>query len=700
MKRIVCDVEANGLLNKLTHLWCAVTTDIDTEETLVFSDYSKDADGGMKEFIAHLDTCDEIIGHNFIGYDVQAIDLALNYKIKATVIDTFLMSKLLKFNRLTPKGARTNHSLEAWGLRLKIAKPSQEQWDVWEESMLHRCKEDVRINVALYKVLLKEVEGQPKVKQALAIEHDVAWITAEQVKNGWLLDQNKVRENLEHLDSEISRLRNQLEPLIPSRCIPKDKKATWEETNEAMGGFWKKVPMTRMDHRQKPVKPTYLPKQVKILADGRYDKHTANWFGIEQEDAWGSRELHPGAYYCRIEFKAVKLSQHAHVKAFLLTIGWIPTEWNYKKDQFGKFLKDHENKFLKASPKLTPDSFDSIPGNFGEDFKLWATLTHRRTTLANPKNDTKGWLNIMREDGHVVCDPDTLGAATGRMIHRGIVNVPGVKSIFGKEMRQCWIAEEGRKLIGADAAGAQLRLLAANMNDEDYLNIVVHGQEEDEEGNFKGTDVHTQNGIAAGLLKETTLVWLREHSPDHPDWEKHHELFVQGRARSKTFIYALLFGGGAAKLGSIVGGGIKEGTQLKKKFFEGFPKLGILMRRLEAEYEGNKKSHKEGFITGLDGRRVYVDSPHKILNYKLQGDEAIFVKYTMVLIDKLFRKNNIDAKLLLVMHDEANYSINPDDIERAKVILKHSFIKAGEYLGLLCQMQTNPLVGDNWAEIH
>ena len=113
MKRVVCDIEANGLLNTLTKMWCAVTEDLDTGEIKVFSDYSDTiVDGGTDDFIAHLKTCDQVVGHNFIGYDKEAIRMITGYEMTADIIDTMLLSKLLHFTRYIPKSAGngTRHS--------------------------------------------------------------------------------------------------------------------------------------------------------------------------------------------------------------------------------------------------------------------------------------------------------------------------------------------------------------------------------------------------------------------------------------------------------------------------------------------------------------------------------------------------------------------------------------------------------------
>jgi len=541
MKRVVCDIEANGLLDTCTHMWCAVTEDLDSGEIKIFSDYTNQiVDGGTEDFIEHLKECDQVIGHNWIGYDKEAIRIITGYEYEGDIIDTMLLSKLLHFTRYIPKGSGngTRHSLATWGVRTGVAKPTQDQWMEWEESMLNRCKQDVKINTLTYYKLMEEISQQPKIGRAIAVEHKVAHISAQQVRNGWLVDKDKIEENIKYLDEEIERLRDKIEPQIPMKCTPKDPACTWEECNKKMGNHWKKVPVTRYDHLQRPIKPVRMPYTPKILKDGRYDKWTALWLGVTQESAWDERVA--AGPFTRIEFKTVRLSQHALVKEFLLKLGWKPTQWTFKKDRNKKILRDDDHKPIKNSPKLTEDSFESIPGEIGEDIGRWATLTHRRNTLANKKDDEKGWKNIMREDGRVACDPDTLGAATGRMTHKGLVNVPGTRSIFGKEMRQCFIAPEGKILIGADAAGAQLRLLAGAMKDQEYLETIVSGVEEDEEtGKFLGTDVHTQNGLASGLIDPDDVDWLRNHDHSHPDYSTVHDRFVGARGRAKNFIYGL-----------------------------------------------------------------------------------------------------------------------------------------------------------------
>ena len=116
------------------------------------------------------------------------------------------------------------------------------------------------------------------------------------------------------------------------------------------------------------------------------------------------------------------------------------------------------------------------------------------------------------------------------MTHRNpnMAQVPNIHSPFGKECRSCWTVPEGYKLVGIDASGLELRMLAHYMNDEDYINDVIHG------------DIHSTNQKLAGL---------------------------KTRDQAKTFIYALVYGAGDAKIGKIANGDIKKGKAIKARSY-------------------------------------------------------------------------------------------------------------------------------------
>ena len=638
-EKLVVDIEANGFQNDVTKLWCISVFNIETKEKETFTDYNSDY-RSIEEGLKLLSTAKQIIGHNFIAYDMVVLEKLHNFKTSATIIDTFLMSQLLNFNRQLGR-VKGRHNLAQWGEALGIPKFTQEQWTVYEDTMLDRCEIDVQINVRVYIQLMKEFKMSGIPKSVIQREFAIAKISAQQVKNGWLIDERLALRHIDFLKREIETLRQNIEPLMPKIVKCPDVWVSNQECNEILEttGIRYDAELKEGQRLKKPILPRYTKAGVLHSAQTK-------WLG-EGVKVYGA--------YCRVEFHDAKLTQHSEVKKLLFKNGWKPTEWNTKRTA--------EGRMIRTSAKLTEDSYGSIKGTLGKDIALHATYQHRLNTLQNQKEETKGWLGSRRKDGRIECVPFTLGTATGRMSHKNLVNVPGAKATFGKEMREIFIAPRDRVLVGCDLASAQLRLLAAAMGDKTYSETVIAGKE------AKGTDVHTVNQKAAGL---------------------------RTRAQAKTFIYAFLFGAGDTKIGSIVGGKAKDGKELKAKFLKSFPALSKLQSKLRLDFE--KSGGKT--ITAQDGRKIQVDSPHKLLNYLLQGNEAILAKEWANISAKLIEKNNINCKLLAIMHDEQNFECSVEDAPKLATVLEKAATMAGEQLGFNCRMDGTSKIGETWYDIH
>ena len=274
----------------------------------------------------------------------------------------------------------------------------------------------------------------------------------------------------------------------------------------------------------------------------------------------------------------------------------------------------------------------------------------------------ESWMEAVGSDGRVHGKVITNGAVTGRMTHQSpnMAQIPNHGSVYGAECRACWTVEPGRVLIGCDASGLELRMLAHYMKDQDYVKTVVEGSSKD------GTDVHTKNQKAAGL---------------------------QTRDQAKTFIYAFLYGAGPAKIGAIVGGSAKDGQRLIDSFLEATPALKKL-RYTISQYAG------KGFVPGLDGRKIWVRSEHAALNSLLQGAGAIVMKKALALLDDKIKKNKWNARFVANVHDEWQIEAaeaHADEVGRAA---RQSIIEAGEHYKLRCPLDGEYKIGRNWAETH
>ncbi|MEK9694447.1 MAG: DNA polymerase [Candidatus Poseidoniales archaeon] len=265
------------------------------------------------------------------------------------------------------------------------------------------------------------------------------------------------------------------------------------------------------------------------------------------------------------------------------------------------------------------------------------------------------WLKHVKEDGRVHGGIITNGAVTGRMTHRNpnMGQVPSVTKPYGQEIRSLWTVEDGNVLVGTDLAGIELRCLAHYMQDDEWTEELLNG------------DIHQKNADAAGIT----------------------------RPQAKTLIYATLYGAGPSKVGSIVGGGAKEGNEILFRFYRNTPKLQQLMEKVA-------KVAIKGYVPGLDGRRILVRSDHAALNSLLQGCGAIIAKQWNIEAHKLFKHYRIPVKQVAIVHDEIQIETEERYGEEVAEIMVDAASRAGFTLGFRCPVDAEAKIGKNWFDTH
>jgi DNA polymerase I-like protein with 3'-5' exonuclease and polymerase domains len=269
----------------------------------------------------------------------------------------------------------------------------------------------------------------------------------------------------------------------------------------------------------------------------------------------------------------------------------------------------------------------------------------------------ESWLKALGSDGRVHGKVITNGAVTGRMTHMSpnMAQVPNSGSPYGEDCRDLWIVEKGYKLVGIDASGLELRMLAHYMKDDAYTSEVVSG------------DIHTANQKAAGL---------------------------ETRNQAKTFIYAFLYGAGDAKIGKIVGAGAKEGQDLKARFLQNTPALQTLRESVSSIAKNT------GTLPGLDGRRLQVRSDHAALNTLLQSAGAIVMKQALINLDEELNRWEIDYKFVANVHDEWQIEVEERYAELAGRLGVIAIEKSGKDLAMRCPLSGEYKVGNSWKETH
>ena len=341
-------------------------------------------------------------------------------------------------------------------------------------------------------------------------------------------------------------------------------------------------------------------------------------------------------------------------------------------DKTGKQLKDKVEVFNPGSRKQIAERLMSLgwkptkqteKGSVIVDEKVLQTVRIpqakpilRYLLLQKRVAQVKSWVENVSDRGRVHCQVRTNGAITGRMTHSkpNLAQVPRVGSEYGEECRSVWIVDEGNVLLGADAAGLELRMLAHYMDDPAYTREILEG------------DIHTANMKAAGLTD---------------------------RDQAKTFIYAFLYGAGSAKIGQIVAGGEREGKRLIDSFLKNTPALQKLRDKVSRLAE-------KGWLPGLDGRRLIVRSQHAALNTLLQGAGAVIMKQALIILNRKLIHANMDARFVANVHDEWQIETTEQDAETVGHFAVQSIRQAGIRLKLRCPLDGEFKVGLNWAATH
>jgi DNA polymerase-1 len=404
--------------------------------------------------------------------------------------------------------------------------------------------------------------------------------------------------------------------------------------------------------KEKGEVPFKCPKWTKI---GAYSANTAEWFDINPLSGQDEDRLVEGPY-SRVVFEELKLSSVTDVKTFLYRNGWKPTTWNIKVHEDGR--KE------RTSPKVTIDSLEVMHGN-GQIYVEYLSNKSRQSLV-------EGWVENTDEHGILRGECFTIGTPSMRARHSIIVNVPAAKAAWGKEMRELFGCLSGWKLIGCDSAGNQARGLAHYLESEEYTELLLRG------------DVHQYN---ADRLTEALQKTLKLD-------------IVCQRDQAKRVLYAFLFGASGGKLIGYIKPGLSEeqGKKLKSEFEKAVPGFEVLSDKLKRIYNATKKKGN-GYIPGIAGNKIYVDSLHKLLVYLLQAMEKATCSAACMLLMQYLEEEEIPYRPLIMMHDELDFMVPEQYAERAKELGVKAFQEGPKLFGVTI-MDGGGKIGNNWYEIH
>ena len=529
-----------------------------------------------------------------VGHNILGFDIPIIEKLTGLSFKDKKVIDTLVLSRLA-KPERGGHGLKAWGFNLGFNKGSMEEhgFTQYSEEMMQYCINDVELNSKVFNAVIKELDGFDS--KSIGLEHGIAVILKEQEKHGFLFDEKRATILL----AELNERKREIEETVQKVFKPKLVKLKTVQPKWKKNGCLSKQGLTDEEF----LKIISKPKHAQLLP---FDRCKLQEFNL------GSRK------------------------------------------QIGEYLKDFGWKPKKFTPTGQP-IVDESTLNKVKDIPE-AQLISKFLTLQKRIAQVDSWFKHLADDQRVHGFVIPNGAITGRMSHAkpNLAQIPASYSPYGKDCRSCWIVPNGYKLVGIDASGLELRMLAHYMNDEGFKNEILNG------------DIHTANQKLAGL---------------------------ESRDQAKTFIYALIYGGSDLRLGQVVGGNRNDGKRLRRSFLNNLPSFATLKDRVE-------RATAKGYLKGLDGRKVFIRSEHAALNTLLQSAGAIVMKQALVNLNNKIKENNLDAHFVANVHDE--WQIESAGHE-AFIVGKHGVesIKQVEHdFNLRCPLDGEYKIGNNWSETH
>jgi DNA polymerase-1 len=661
MKKVLIDIETTAIGNKSPKIWLAWTLDIS-------EGFDGDGDSpwsywespfALKEYLAAFD---EVIAHNGIGFDIPTLNKLWGCEVlPERTVDTIVMSQLLEPSR--PQG----HSLASWGAALGY--PKMDYKARWIETMGRKeeysgecydnpvewlnkeyCKQDVVVLQHLYTHLTDALSTKGFSEQSIKLEHDIAWILRKQEADGFYFDTQHALNLLVGLKAEVETIKESMMAKYPDYEVERISAKTGKVLKPEIVSF---NPGSRQQVVEKLKELGWVPTKFKALTVGSITKHL--------------KDVLPAEKMARVRVLAA---------ASLLNGFGDSDDEKAEAKRCQKLLDAAYEKYGVGPPAGSVELDETVlegvcKANVEGPLFDMANTTRRFLLVQKRVTQIESWIEAIGPDGRIHGRVIGNGAVTGRMTHMSpnLAQVPNASSEYGPECRQSFGVPKGRVLVGADLSGIELRCLSHYMADAKWQAELLTG------------DVHWLNAQAFGLVSTGTLR------------DKHNAHHTAMRDLCKTMTYATLYGAGGKQIAHVSGRTEAQGKKLIADFIKNTPALSALIDDVKADAA-------LGYLKGLDGRLIWVRSPHSALNSLLQGAGAVVLKLWLILATKAIKEAGIDAKLVATVHDEVQFDCEAPRAEELGALLVKCANQAGIDAGLICVVDAEFKVGNSWRETH
>ena len=298
-------------------------------------------------------------------------------------------------------------------------------------------------------------------------------------------------------------------------------------------------------------------------------------------------------------------------------------------------------------------------------------LRYRQLTKLN-STYVEGLLRLTDASGRVHSYFDQVATATGRISSSepNLQNIP-VRTAEGREIRRAFLPREGWVLLDADYSQIELRLMAHFSGDTALVEAFQTGQ-----------DVHART---ASEIFDVPLEWVD----------------ATLRSRAKAVNFGLIYGISGFGLARNTGVSQKEAKEFIERYFAKYPGVKRFMDTAAADGQQN------GYALTMMGRRRYLPElrssqatvrefgKRAAMNTPVQGTAADIIKLAMVRVDEALRREGLQSRLILQVHDELLLECPPEEVETAARLLRESMENV---IQLSVPLQADVHQGGNWAE--
>ena len=329
-----------------------------------------------------------------------------------------------------------------------------------------------------------------------------------------------------------------------------------------------------------------------------------------------------------------------------------------KKTKTGQYVTSEE--VLQSLESKSPIVRNIL--NYRGMKKLLSTYIDALPKLINPRT------------GHIHTSFNQALTATGRLSSSdpNLQNIP-VRTDDGKEIRKCFIPEDGCLFFSADYSQIELRIMAHLSEDENMM-----------EAFREGHDIHRATAAK---------IW-------HVDIDK---VTDAQRKKAKQANFGIIYGITTYGLAQRMDIPNSEAKELIEGYFRTFPKVQAYMEHAKevARAKGYAETlfHRRRYLADINSRNATVRgfAERNAINAPIQGTEADIIKVAMVRIWERFKKEGIRSKMILQVHDELNFSVFPEEREQVERIVIEEMQNA---YPLNVPLIADAGWGKNWLEAH